>query len=561
MQRTRKFLATMALVVAGSLILTACGPKDSKPTGTNNGTDKPAETAKVMKPAVGGELLDVMQQDPDNFNPAFSSSAYGSQIYSLVYSTLFEYDDKWTPKGHLAESWSFSADNKIMTIKLRQGVKFHDGSELTADDVVFTFKTLMDKDYTGPRSTNVKNIADIKVGADKYQVIVEMKQPSAAIYSNLSTGILSKKAFEGVAVKDIPNHKVTMNPMGSGPYKFVEYVRGQYVTLERNDNWFMKDVQNQQGVATPLIKTYRAKIIPETATQQAALENGEVDVHTPDASNMARLEKDFKDKFNFFNYERNGWGYMTLNVTRPHLDNKLVRQAMDMALDKAAVISSLMDGRAVIPNGPIPPVSWAFDASIKARPFDVAGAKKLIEQAGYKLNAQGIAEKDGKPLKLTFYGTSGSPLIEGIALIAQKNWKQIGIDLEVQLMDFNAMTENFMKPGKFDVSFSGFSLSLDPDSGTALFHSTQVNAFNRGRFNNKKVDELLESGSKELDQNKRKAIYSEYQKIIVDEVPVIFVYSNLYTDVVAKKVKGGVRNFPGSGPTDIFKWWIEEKAQ
>jgi len=100
-----------------------------------------------------------------------------------------------------------------------------------------------------------------------------------------------------------------------------------------------------------------------------------------------------------------------------------------------------------------------------------------------------------------------------------------------------------------------------PAINTVFNSGEDKNAFNRGRFNNKKVDELLESGARELDQNKRKAIYSEYQKIIVDEVPVIFVYSNLYTDVVSKKVKGGIRNFPGSGPTDLHKWWIEEKAQ
>lgn len=557
MQRARKFLGFLALVLAGSLVLTACGPKESKPAET--GKDKPA-AAQAKKPAVGGELIFNMSQDPDNFNPAFSSSAYGSQVYSLVYSTLFEYNDKWEPKGNLAESWTFSPDNTVMTIKLRQGVKYHDGTELTADDVVFTYKIEMDKDYTGPRATNVKNIKDISA-VDKYTVKVEMKAPSAAIYSNLSTGILSKKAFEGVAVKDMAKAPVSMKPMGTGPYKFVEYVRGQYVTLERYDNWFQKDLKAQQGVATPLVKTIRMKIIPETATQQASLENGEIDVYTPDASNMARLEKDFKEKLNFFNWERNGWGYMTLNVTRPHLDNKLVRQALDMALDKQAIITGLMDGRAVIPNGPIPPVSWAFDPSIKARAFDIAGAKKLIEQAGYKLNAQGVAEKNGQPLKLAFYGTAGSPLIEGIAAIAKKNWKEIGVDLDVQLMDFNAMSENYLKPGKFDVSFSGFSLSLDPDSGTALFHSTQVNAFNRGRFNNPQVDKLLEDGAKELDQNKRKAIYSEYQKIIVDEVPVIFVYSNKYTDVVAKKVLGGVRNFPGGGVSDYFSWWVTETNQ
>jgi len=552
MQRSRKVLIFMSLLLAGSL-LTACGPKTAPPAGEN----KTPAPAAAKKPAVGGELILIMEKDPDNFNSILSTTAYGDYVYSYTNSSLFEYTDKWEPKGHLAESWSFSPDNKTMTIKLRPGVKFHDGSDLTADDVVFTFKSIMDKDYTGPRRNNVKYIQEI-TAVDKTTVRVDLKEPNAAIFSHLITPILSKKAFEGVAVKDFDKAPATMKPMGSGPYKFVEYVRGQYVTLERNDNWFAKDLNAKEGVAAPFPKTVRYKIIPESATQQAALENGEVDVHTPEASAVGRMEKDMKDKFTFVNYERNGFGYISFNVERPHLNIKEVRQALDFALDKQSVIDGLMDGRAVIPAGPIPPVSWAYDPSIKARAYDVAKAKELIAKAGYKLNAQGIAEKDGQPLKLGFYASSGNSLIEGIALIAKKNWLAIGVDLDVQLMDFNAMMENYLKPGKFDVSFSGFTLSLDPDQ-SSLWHSTQVAGFNRGRYNSPKVDQLLEQGVRELDQNKRKPIYSEFQKVLQDDTPAIFVYANKYTDTISKKVKGGIRNFPGTGATDIYGWWVSEQ--
>ncbi|HWI62928.1 MAG TPA: ABC transporter substrate-binding protein [Symbiobacteriaceae bacterium] len=551
MLRSRKFSVAVAAMALAASLLTACGPKaqpNQPAPGTNTGT--PAAT----KPAVGGEVTLRLAKDPDSMNPILSSSAYGSKVYSLVYASLFDFNEKWEPTPYVADSWTYADNNTTLTIKLKQNVKFHDGSDLTAEDVVFTIATVMDKDYAGPRASNVAPIASIS-NPDKYTVVIKLKEASSPLLEDINFGILQKKAFAGTPVKDLDKHPQSFAPIGAGPYKFVEYKRGQYVTLQRNENWFMSE---KYGGA-PFINTVRLRVIPEDATAQASLENGEIDWHTPDPKDVSRLEKDFATKLGIYNYERNGWGYMTLNVTRPHLDNKLVRQALDFALDKNSVITGLMDGRAVIPAGPIPPVSWAYDPTIKPRAFDVAKAKALIAEAGYKLNAQGIAEKDGKPLKLAFYGSSGSSLIEGIAAIAKKNWKEIGVDLDVQLMDFNAMMDNYLKPGKFDVSFSGFTLSLDPDQ-KALFHSTAVSGFNRGRYNNPKVDKLLEDGAKESDQAKRKAIYSEYQKILSDDAPVIFVYANKYTDVVSKRIKGVV-NFPGAGADTgyAYRWYINEK--
>ena len=549
-QKTRKFGLGLSLLVAASLVLSACGPKQATPApGTD--TKTPATQAE-KKPAVGGEIILALDQDPDNFNPILSSSSYGSQVHGQVYASLFEFNTKWEATPYVAESWSATPDGLTWTIKVKQGIKFHDGSDLTAEDFVFTYSSIMSKDYTGPRAANVKYIKALSA-PDKYTIKVELKEPYAPILQDLNLGILSKKLFEATPVKEFDKNPVTMKPVGAGPYKFVEYVRGQFVTLERNENWFM----SQQHGGAPFIKTVRMKVIPESATRQAALENGELDWLLPDAKDVTRLQTDFKDKFTFLDYERNGWGYMTLNVTRPHLDNKLVRQALDTGLDKKSIITGLMDGRAVIPTGPIPNVSWAADPSMKARAYDVAAAKKLLEQAGYKLNAKGIYEKDGKELKLGFYASSGSALIEGIAAIAKKNWKDIGVDLDVQLMDFNALTDNYMKPGKFDISFSGFSLGLDPNQMT-LFHSSQVNGFNRGRYNNPAVDKLLEDGVKETDPAKRKAIYSQYQKTLVDDAPVILVYANLYTQVVTKKVKGVV-NFPGSGAAFMYRWYVNEQ--
>ena len=550
MIRSRKTAAMMAMVLAASLVLSACGAKE---TGTPKTGETPSTNTGAKKPAVGGELVMRMDKDPDNFNPILSSTSYGSMVYAQVYATLFEFNTKWEPTPYVAKEWSASPDGLTWTIKLNEGIKFHDGADLTADDVVFTLMSIKTEGYTGPRGASMKSVKNV-TNPDKYTVVIELSEPFAPIFTNINYGILQKKLFEGTKVADMATHAVTMNPVGAGPYKFVEYKRGQYVLLERNENWHM----SKQHGGAPFIKNLRMMVIPEAATAQAALENGELDLMTPEPMNVKNLLDNFKTKLAPVDYERNGWGYMTFNTTRPHLDNKLVRQALTYGLDRKSVIDAVMDGRAVVPAGPVPTVSWAYDSSIKPFPYDKAKAKQLIEQAGYTLNAQGIYEKPGVgPLKLTFYGSAGSTLIEGLSNIARNNWKEIGVDLTIEMMDFNAMMENHLKPGKFDVSFSGFSLGLDPDQ-FSLFHSTQVGGFNRGRYNSPEVDRLLEAGRKETDPAKRKAIYSDYQKILVDDAPVLLVYSNQYTDFVSTKLKGVV-NFPGVGASYIYRWYINEQ--
>ncbi len=551
----RKLSLGLSLLLAASLVLSACSSQPAKEDAKSSSGEQTTQTdtAKKGEPAVGGQLILRMDKDPDNFNPILSGTAYGSMVIDQVYATLFEFNENWEPEPYVAESWEFSNDNKTLTIKIREGIKFHDGAELTAEDVVFTLGTLMDPDYTGPRASSMEPVESIKA-LDKYTVEINLKYPYAPLFEDLNYGILQKKLFEGYPIAEMEKHPVTMEPVGAGPYKFVEYKRGQYVLLERNDEWFMSDHYN----GAPYIKELLFKVIPEDSTALAALENGELDVDTPPPSEVSRLKQDYKDQLIPIDYKRNGWGYMTFNVTRPHLDNKLVRQALTYGLDRQSIIDGVMDGRAVIPPGPIPPVSWAYDPSIKPFPYDPEKARELLEQAGYTMGEDGYYYKDGEKLKLGFYASAGSSLIEGIAAIAKNNWKEIGVELDVQLMDFNALIENYMKPGKFDISFSGFNLGLDPDQ-YVLWHSSQVNGFNRGRYSNPDVDRLLEEGRKVTDPAERKKIYSEFQKIWVDDAPAILIYSNNYTDMVSTKVKGGIVNFPGSGASKIYRWWIEEK--
>lgn len=566
MRKTRKSLAAAAVVLALSMVLAACGPKQSAPPPSNGGgsqTPAPAQPGtQAPKSKVGGELNLRLNQDPDILNPILSSSAYGSMIYGLVYSSLFDFDTSWAPKPDLAKDWETSPDGLTFTVYLREGVKFHDGAELTADDVVFTFKAIKDPGYTGPRASSLASVEDI-IAKDKYTVEFKLTEPFAPIFTNLNYGILQAKLFEGTSVADMENHPVSWEPVGTGPYIFKEYVRGQYALLERNPNWFRSE---EEGGA-PFIQTIRMKVIPDDQTALAALENGELDVETPTPSEVQRLLTEYQGKLIPVQYERNGWGYMLLNTKQPPLDDKRVRQALTYALDREAIVQGALNGEAVVPPGPIPPVSWAYKEDLKTISYDPAMAEKLLQEAGYTKNASGMYEKDGKPLKLRFFATEGSSLIEALATIARQNWKDVGIDVDVQFMDFNAMNQTKLQPGDYDISFQAFNLGLDPDSLYAMFHGKYaqpneqglVTSFNRMRYDNPEVSQLLEEGRRESDPEKRKEIYGKAQQMIVDDAPVILMYANIYTDFHTPRVKGIV-NFPGGGASldYLYQWYIEE---
>ncbi len=541
----------LSLVLVLMLLVAACArpapdtaPKSAAPTGPT--------------PMVGGELALRLARDPDNFNPLLTFTAYGSAIVSQVYATLFEFNEKWEPTPYVAESWTPSSDGLTWTIKIKDGVKFHDGTDLTADDVAFTINATLDPAYRGPRKASASAIRRVSA-PDRSTVVVELNHPFAPLLEQINYGILPRRLFQNVPVGEWERHEQTIGrPIGAGPYRFVEYRRGQYVLLERNPAWFMSAARR----GAPFVQTLRYRIIPENAAALAELEAGRLDWDTPDPKEVDRLKQ--VAGLASYEYQRNGWGYIIINTTRPHLSDPLVRQALTLGLDRQAVITGVLGGRAVVPPGPIPPVSWAYDPAMKAPGFDPAMAKQLLERAGYKLGRTGIYEKNGQPLRLTFHASAGT-LAESIAAIAQRNWKAIGVQLDVQLMEFNAMMETVLRPGRFDLSFAGFGLGFDPDL-YPLFHSSQgapdartpVAGANLMRYRNARVDELLEAGRRETDRTRRQAIYAEVQKLLVDDAPVIFLYTNTYTDFVSRKVKGGVVNLPGSGPSFLSGWWINE---
>lgn len=553
-----------------SLVLSACTTKKTVETPPK-GTDTPT-TPAVKGPDVGGEIVFDVPDDPDTFAVYWLTSAYAADITDRVYGdglvrTGFDYK----PEAYLAEKWDISADGKVYTFHLRKGVKFHDGKDLTAKDFEFSYNVVLSPDYAGPEKSTVAEIASVKAVNDTTFEITLKEAFAPFLYGGAQVQVIPMHLFKDVPIKDMASADAWKKPIGVGPWKFVEWKTGQYSLLERNaGHWAWNTPGAAKGTNGPFIDKIRIRVISEDQTAMAALEAGELSLKDSiDPAQVDRLKADFKDKLVAYDWDRMGYGYQTFNNETFPTNIKEVRQALSYGLDRPTILKGIMDNKASIPAGFVPPIHWVFDKSATGYTYDPAKAEDLIKKAGFTKNAKGIYEKDGKPLKLKYVGTKGSPIVEGIALQSQKDWAKIGVETELVLVDFNTLLDKHLKPGDYSVTFSGLGFSIDPHySFYQNFHSANIlvdakgvnNGTNRARYRNAKVDELIQKGKVTTDINERIKIYQDAQKIIIDDAPANWIYVNLWTDF-AKKEFQGVVNWNGYGINTRYmsQWFMKTK--
>lgn len=554
------------MLVASSLVLGACAKSTNQPTDNTPKTTEPAK----KQPAVGGELIWDIPADPDTLALFWYRGSYAGQVLDRVYGCgLIELSYERTPQPCLAEAMpTVSDDKKTYTFKLRKGIKFHDGKPVTAKDIKKSYDILLDKDYAGSWRSQIDPVAKVEA-PDDYTVVITTKNVFAPfLFGSASVPPVPSHLLEGIPVKDMPGHDVWKKPVGAGPWKFVEWKNGQYVLLERNPDWWRTGQPGVKGgTYGPYIERIRIKTIAEDNTAIAALEAGELTLKTSVlAEHVDRLKAEYKDKLDAYDWNRLGYGYQNFNNDNFPTNIKEVRQALSYGLNRDAIIQGVMNNKATKPNGFVPPIHWVYDKSLKGYDYNPQKAAELLEKAGFKKNAAGKLEKDGKVSKLKYAATKGSPLIDAIALQSQKDWQALGFEVELIMVDFNTLLEKHMKTGDFHVTFSGLGFSVDPHFSFRNYSSKNIildaqgnnTGGNTARYKNPRVDELIDQGEVTLDVEARKKIYHEAQRLIVEDAPANWIYVNLYTDFVKKDVKGIVL-LDGYGISYYDQWWINEK--
>jgi peptide/nickel transport system substrate-binding protein len=476
------------------------------------------------QPRPGGTLVIGIFGDPPIINPAASTQAAPIFISSQIFSTLVSLDNNYQPQPELAERWEFSPDGKTYTFYLRKNVKWHDGQPFTAADVKYSILEVSRK-LNGFGSTGFAPVDTIDTPDDS-TLVFHLKAPFPAFFPwsvsdpNFAQ-IIPKHLFEGTDPSAAP---ANFNPVGTGPFKFKEWVKGDHVTLERNPDYWKPGL--------PYLDRIVFKIIPDNAARMIALEKGELD-YIPFFSLPASAVKQWQSTpgLSVVTTDRPPAGIieMFFNLRNENLKVKEVRQAIAHALDRKALLEKAAEGVGKYPTSLLPSSLRELHTDSGRRyEFSPEKANALLDQAGFKRGPDGSRFR----LRINFdRGQEGGSLMSA-AEIMREQLSQAGIRLDITPLDTAAWSDTSFVKWDFDLTMSVFGTGPDPAVGAArLYISKNIQPLfgrNLMGYSNPQVDDLFARGESEIDPQKRVAIYHQIQEILNEDVPALPLWEKRY---------------------------------
>jgi peptide/nickel transport system substrate-binding protein len=471
-------------------------------------------SACASAPAPANVITIAVLSSPNNLDPRIGSDETSQRIHTLIYDYLLALDDQLRVVGGLAESWQ-QVDALNYVVKLRQGVRFHDGHELTADDVVHTFSAFIDPNFVSPRKGAYRSLARIDA-IDPFTVRFVLKEPFGSFPINLVMPVVPKGA--GPELRD--------HPIGTGPYQFVRFAVDDRVELKAFPGYF-RGAPSNDGVVL--------KVIPDEIMRALELRKGTIDMVVNDLSPDVIHQLAAEQSVAITEAPGTDYAYVGINMRDPALKDKRVRHALGYAIDRQAIVDHLRRGLARPAVGILPPVSWAFDDEVFEFSHDPARAIALLEAAGYR-----DPDGDGPEPRLRLsLKVSTNEFIRLQAAVIQQDLKQVGIELDVRSYEFATMYADVLK-GNFQLFTLQWVGVSDPDMLRRVFHSRQMppNGFNRGFYENAEVDRLIDLAMAAPTEDERRALYVQAQRVIAEDAPYISLWYKTNVAVARTNVEG-----------------------
>jgi len=444
-------------------------------------------------------------------------------------------------RPRLPQIFPVGEHNPVISFRLRPGVRFHDGHEFDAGDVKFTYDAIMNPKNLSPRTSDFEPIKDVQV-VDRHRVRVIYKRLySPAIYSwtmgILPQHLLSDQALQkemdgrdlsaesraGFGMRD---SEFNRRPIGTGPFRFAEWQTDEFIHLTRNDAYW-------EGA--PEYADYFFRIIPDLLTQEVEFRTGAIDFYGALPHQVARYKKD--EAYQSFSSLGFGYTYIGYNNRKPLFADRRVRKALGMAINVDEIIKYLLYGEGKQVTGPFPQNTEWYNPDVKPFPYDPEGARRLLEEVGWKTNLEGWLEKDGKVFEFNLITNSGNPIRKNIMTIVQNAWKKIGVKCNTQYFEWAVFLKDFINTGSFDATVLGWSMGIDPDI-YQIFHSSQSGPqqLNFVGYNNPVADELILRIRQEYSRDRQRELTHELHRVIADDQPYTFLFVGLTTRVLDKKI-------------------------
>lgn len=488
------------------------------------------------QPVRGGELQVGMQTDPVGLDPHITNATATRNMLENVYDTLVMFDASLQIVPGLAESWSTSDDGLTWTFTLREGVSFHDGTPLEASDVVFSIRRIVDPGVASPRSDDFGVVESIEAPNDR-TVVMTLSEPFAPLLSKLALSlnvIVSEAVVERYG--DLQEHVV-----GTGPFRFVEYLPQTRMVLERNDDFWGTDAN---GNSLPYLDGIRFIFYPDPTARTTAIQTGNVDfIEYVPAADVKTLRND--PGVDVVGGLSANFRSIYLNVERPPFDDVNVRRAMSYAIDETSVVDLALFGTGGVPaTGTTVPASNYY--GVDDSPYigrDVEAAREALAASGYP---------DG--FEFDLYVTSTYDFLRTPAEVIQANLADIGITTNIVAEDWSIYLPKVLERD-FAATLLGESGQSDPDDFLFNVFYTD-NGGNLGNYSNRRLDALLEQGRRVSDQAERRAIYQDAQRIILDEAPHIFLFHSSQFEALRRDVRG-FEHFLNTSYLGLRTTWLD----
>jgi peptide/nickel transport system substrate-binding protein len=534
-----------ALLLLG-LGLAACGNEVG-------GTIDDGPRGPALPPGYGDTFIEPLPGNISGLIPNITGDKPSHDVTDLIYDGLITYDKDLNPIPALAEAWTYSADCRELTFRLRRGVRWHDGAPFTAADVIFTYETMVHPKTPSPYKDDFHAVEQAQA-LDDFTVRVVYKGPHAKALQNWAMAMLPRHLLDTSMrqgrLREAPQHWT--RPVGTGPYRFKEMRAGEKIVLVANPDYW-------EG--RPYLSRIVFRVIPSQATTFLELKAKGVDAANLTALQFTRQTEypAFRKAYRKFRYAANSYTYVGFNLRDRRFRDPRVRQAFAHAINKQDLIEGVTLGLGREVTGPFRPGTWAYNAEVRSYPYDPARARRLLAEAGWRqTNVEGLLVKDGQPFTFELLVTQGNEAGKKIAEIVQAALRDVGVGVEIRALEWAAFIKEYINKRRFDAVVMGWARGLDPDQ-YAIWHSSKTgpDEFNFISYANAEVDALLERGRSSCVQEERARAYHRIHEILAEELPVLFLYSREELPVVSSRIHGIVPS--ANGIRHNFREWYVPK--
>lgn len=535
-----KALKYVSIILIVMIIMTACGQNTEK---IDDVIDE--EVVVEQLPADGGTLV-LSSTIPKTLNPLFNRNEDIYQIHHLIYESLVTFDENMHIEPLLAQKWEFSNGGNSIDFTIKQGIKWHDGVPLTVEDIVFTVNVI---------KGNIKGVANQSIYKQTLQSIKDVeKLDNNTIRFNLTKDVAN--ILEIVTFPILPSHVFSENQIqlmnqndflivGTGMYKLNEYDNMRNIGLIRNENYWGKK---------PYIENINISIVPDEEAQLSLFENGDIGFIYPKVVDWGKYADDRRIRSSEFVtpiYE-----FVGVNFRKSILQDKNIRKAIAYSIDREKISDNIYFGHTTVVDFPVLPNSWLYDEGKIELGYNSNTANALLEEAGYILDENIGDRKDdkGEILKLKLLTNSNNPLREQTALLIQDDLKKVGIQLDVEFLEWDELQKQ-INTGNYDLVLAGWEFSYVPDLSSAL-HSSAIGSTNFIAYSNEELDAMLDSSLSNANDTLRKQNWSQIEEHIVAELPYISLFFRNGSVLVDKKVKGEIKSGSYNIFSNIENWYI-----